>query len=259
MQSVTEVLSQRFTNKTVVITGGNSGIGYATARRIIQEGGTAIILGRDSQKLQDAQVSLGDRCHYYVVDIGRLDQVEQVFAKIKADFDILHGLFVNAGVALIETWNEISEKSFDQTVDVNLKGAFFTVQHAVPLMHQGGAVLFNASLAAHRTFTGGAIYAATKAALRSLAASLALELAAHKIRVNSISPGTVITPLFDKLGMSPEDVQEFIKHYKSKIPLDRAADPDEIASVVAFFLSEDSSFVTGTDLLADGGLASCVK
>lgn len=248
-----------FQGKLIVITGGNSGIGFATAEKIVNNGGTPIIVGKDSKAIAKAIDKLGDKAKGYVCDVSQIDEIKKLFAQIASSYDEIHGIVANAGNAILEPVLEVTPDSFDKTVNTNFKGVFFTVQQAVPLMKSGGSIVLTSSLAAYQAFANAAIYSATKAALISLAATMALELAKFNIRVNSVSPGTVITPIFDKLGMSKKEVADFISHYKQKISLERPGSPTEIANVISFLLSNESSFVTGTDILADGGLANCVK
>lgn len=249
----------RLQNRAVVITGGNSGIGFATAKKVIEEGGISIIVGRDKEKINSACTVLGANSVGFTCDISIVDEITLLFEKIERQFEMIYGVVANAGHSVLEPMEIVTAKSFDLSMNTNLKGAFFTVQKAVPLMKKGGSIVLNASLAAYRTFENAAIYSATKAALVSLAATLALELAKLNIRVNSVSPGTVLTPLFNKLGMTEEEIKDFILHYKQKISLERAGTPGEIANVISFLLSDESTFVTGTDILVDGGLANCIK
>lgn len=249
----------RLQDKIIVITGGNSGIGFATAEKIIEEGGIPIIVGRDEKKINQACAVLGKKAVGFTCDVTLVSQISELFKKIGHQFDCIHGVVANAGAALLEPIEAITEKSFDASLQLNLKGAFFTVQKALPLMTKGGSVVLNASLSAHRTFENGAIYSATKAALVSLSSSMALELAKYKIRVNSVSPGVIVTPFFDKLGLTEDEIRGHMLQYRKKMSLERPGKPEEIANVIAFLLSDESSFITGTDILADGGLANCVK
>lgn len=252
-------MNMRFNEKIIVITGANSGIGFATAKKVIAEGANAIVVGRDEKKIKLACAELGKNSHPFICDVSIVDDVSLLFEKIAQQFKVIHGVVANAGQAILESIEKITESSFDASIDINFKSAFFTAQKALPLMREGGSIVLNASLAAHRTFQNGAIYSATKSALVSLAASMALEFAPYQVRVNSVSPGTVMTPLFNKLGMDDREIKQFIFHYRKRISLERAGTPDEIANVIAFLLSDESTFVTGTDILADGGLANCVK
>lgn len=245
--------------KIIVITGGNSGIGFATAEKVIKEGGISVLVGQDEKKINHACEALGKNAVGFTCDVTIVAEIAALFQKIGEQFESIHGVVANAGAALLEPIEDITEKSFDASLQLNLKGAFFTVQKAIPLMKHGGSVVLNASLAAHRTFEKGAIYAATKAALVSLSSSMALELAQYKIRVNSISPGVIETPFFDKFGLTADELRRHMLHYRKKISLERTGKPAEIANVIAFLLSDESSYITGTDILADGGLANCVK
>lgn len=249
----------RLQNKIILITGGNSGIGFATAEKVIKEGAIAIIVGRDENKIKMACDALGKKARGFTCDITVVDEITKLYENISKQYEIIHGVVANAGSALLEPIESITEKSFDASIQLNLKSAFFTVQKAIPFMKQGGSVVLNASLSAYRTFENGAIYSATKAALVSLSSSMALEYAKYKIRVNSVSPGVISTPFFDKLGMTADEVKRHLLMYRTKMSLERVGKPEEIANVIAFLLSDESSYVTGTNILADGGLANCIK
>lgn len=249
----------RLQDKMIVITGGNSGIGFATAEKVIKEGGIPLIVGRDEKKVHQACCALEKKAVGFTCDVTMTEEICELFKKIGHQFDCIHGIVANAGAAVLEPIEAITEKSFDASLQLNLKGAFFTVQKALPLLKKGGSIVLNASLSAHCTFQNGAIYAATKAALVSLASSMALELAKDKIRVNSVSPGVITTPFFDKLGLTEDQIRGHMLQYRKKMSLERTGKPEEIANVIAFLLSDESSFITGADILADGGLANCMK
>lgn len=248
-------MSARLKNKVIVITGGNSGIGYATAEKIIAEGGYAIIVGKDKKKVEEASKKLGNKSSAFVADVSKLADLENLFKKIRQEFDVIHGLVVNAGIANLERYEDVTEDSFNASVEINFKGAFFTAQKATPLLQNGGSIVFISSLAAHRTFKGASIYSATKAAICSLSSTLSLELASKNIRCNSISPGTIITPIFNKMGLAEDEFKITIEKHQSKIALGRCGEPEEIANATLFLLSDESSYITGTDLIVDGGLA----
>lgn len=248
--------SQLLRNKVIVITGGNSGIGYAVAEKVIAEGGIAVIVGKDHEKISLACDQLGKCSIGFKADVTQINEIDNLYHSLSEQFPTIHGVVVNAGVAIFEPCKDVTVASFDQSIITNLKGAFFTAQKAVPLMKETGGIVFISSLAAHRAIENTAIYALTKAALLSLTASMSLEFAPIGIRVNSISPGTIETPIYKKLGMSDEKINEFVTTLKGKIPLRRVGQSYEIANVVAFLLSDQSTFVTGTNILADGGVAS---
>lgn len=241
-------------NRIIVITGANSGIGYAIAEQVLAAKGTSILVGRNIDKLMTAHASLGGRSTSFKADVTSLVELDALYSFVKEKFGRVDGVVANAGEAILEDCTEVTETSFDHSMDTNLKGAFFTAQKALPLMQHGGSIVFNASLAAHRPFKQGSIYAATKAALKSLASAMALELGQKNIRVNSISPGNIITPIFEKLGLNEQEKIDFINFFKEKVPLGRSGTPNEIAETCIFLLSEASSYITGTDILVDGGL-----
>ena len=245
--------------KTVVITGGNSGIGRSIAEVVIAQGGKAVILGKNAQAIQEVSAELGDRAFGHVCDVSCVDQLNSAFDKIKQDVKHVDGVVVNAGKIILGPADQVTEASFEESVAVNFKGAFFTAQKAIGLMEKGGSIVFIASSAARRAFANGSVYSATKAAIISLAASMALEWAPKKIRVNSISPGIVSTPIFSKLGLSEEQQQAIMDFYLPNVPLGRAANSEEIAEIAAFLLSDASSYVNGENITADGGLAGCLS
>lgn len=241
-------------DKKYVISGGNSGIGYAVAELLVQRGATVLILGRNRATLEASKAKLGAQILTFQVDVADYLQLKKFYADVHNQFDTIDGVFVNAGMVALEACDEVSEESFDLQIATNFKGAFFTASLAVPLIAKGGAIVFNASLAAHKPFQDGVIYSATKSAVKSLATAMGLELAGRGVRVNSISPGNVATPIFDRLGLSVEQKQAFFDYFKERVPLQRSGQANEIAEVVVFLLSEQSSYVTATDVLVDGGL-----
>lgn len=250
--------SMRLKDKVVVVTGGNSGIGYATAKSVIDEGGIAVIAGRNKDGLDKAakelEASALNRLFIFSFDQGCYQDIGKLSKFISDTFGELHGIVLNAGVVSVQPYDKVSENSFDEQVDINFKGSFFVAQKAAEIMKAGGSIVFNASYAAYKPFEGGAVYSATKAALKSLAASMAVELAKAGIRVNSVSPGNIDTPIFDKLGLNAQEKQKFFESIKRKVPLGRSGKPDEIAKVITFLLSDESSYITGTNILVDGGL-----
>lgn len=247
--------AKRFGGKVVWITGGNSGIGLATAEAFAKAGADVIVTGRDQTTLDAAQKTLGAQHLVLKADAASLSDTEQVVAEIKRRYGRLDVLFVNAGVAQFAPFDDTSEALFDRTFDINVKGAFFTVQRALPLFGaDGGSVILNASVVATQALPTSSVYSASKAAVVSLSKVLAAELATRGIRVNTVSPGPIETPIFARLGMPKDALDGFKSHMTSKVPLGRFGHPDEVAKAVLFLASPDSSFVTGTDLLVDGGV-----
>lgn len=237
--------------KTAVITGGNSGIGYETARKFSESGAKVIITGRNQEALDKAATELGVEA--ILADQARLEELDQMVSRVKERFGSLDILFINAGVASFAPVEQVSEAQFDEIMDVNFKGAFFTLQKCLPILKEGASVINLSSINAYTGMPNTAIYAASKAALNSLTRTAAYELAPRKIRVNSVNPGPVNTPLFGKLGMPEETIKEFATAMQSRIPLKRFGEPDDIANLVAFLASDDASFITGAEYNIDGG------
>lgn len=238
-----------------LVTGGSSGIGLATARSFIEEGATVIITGRRQSALDSAVDMLGASAIGIRSDISLLGDIDRVFEVINDSYGRLDILFANAGVGEFVPIEAVTEEHFDKTFGVNAKGTFFTVQKALPLMPDGSSIILNGSIAASKGFPSFSVYGASKAAIRSYARTWIVELRGRGIRVNVISPGTVPTPGYDTLGLSVEDMEEFIASQNATIPLGRVGRTDEIAKAVLFLASDDSSYVNGVEFFADGGLA----
>jgi NAD(P)-dependent dehydrogenase (short-subunit alcohol dehydrogenase family) len=243
-------------NKVAVVTGGNSGIGYATALEFIAQGATVIITGRNEKALQDAVATLGSKASYVVSDASKLDENLAIAEKVKtlghASIDVL---FYNAGVAQFAPVSDMSVDMYEANTNTNYRGAFFTTQNLLPMINQGGAIIFNTTFLATGTMAGNSAYGGSKAALVSLGKTLAVELAAKKIRVNSLSPGAISTPIYSKLGMDGEQLNQFAASFIPKIPMGRFGEASEIAKAAAFLASSEASYVTGAELLVDGGTA----
>jgi NAD(P)-dependent dehydrogenase (short-subunit alcohol dehydrogenase family) len=241
-------------NKVAVITGGSTGIGLATAKRLIEDGAEVIITGRTQNTLDAALAELGNSATGIRGDVANLDDLDRLFAQIKDQFGRVDVLFANAGIAPFVPIDAVTEEHFDTLFDINVRGLFFTVQKALPLFSQGASVILNASVVAQTGFPKTSVYSATKAAVRSLGRTLAAELSPRGIRVNVVSPGLIETPLVGKLGLSDEEIEAFGAQIIQQTPLGRLGKPEEIASTVAFLASHDASYFTGADLVADGGL-----
>jgi len=239
-------------NKVAVVTGGNSGIGLATAKELAAQGATVIITGRNKQTLDAAVKETG--AAGFVADQGNLQDIEKLAADIKAQFGHIDILFLNAGVAAFSPVETATEDHFDTIMNLNVKGVYFTIQKLLPLFREGGSIVFNTSVNASIGMPGSGVYAASKGALLSLNRVLATELASRKIRVNAVSPGPVTTPLYGKLGLTQEEVEGFGSALSQKLLLARFGQAEEIAKTVRFLASDDASFITGTELIADGGL-----
>jgi NAD(P)-dependent dehydrogenase (short-subunit alcohol dehydrogenase family) len=239
--------------KTAVITGGNSGIGFATAKLFLQQGATVIITGRNEKAVNEAVQSLGKGAHGIVSDAGKMADIQLLHKKISAITATVDILFVNAGVGVFAPFADTTEDMFDTNIDINFKGAFFTVQKLLPLIPDGSSIVLNSTILVHSGLETSTAYSASKAAVLTLSKTLAVELAGKNIRVNSISPGPINTPIYSKMGM-PEDVlQQFAAGVQAKIPLKRFGSADEIATAALFLASSDSSFMTGSEISVDGG------
>lgn len=242
-------------NKIAVITGGNSGIGLAAAHELKQQGARIVIIGRKPDAVADAAKEIGGDTLGLVADVSRVADIETVFQAIGEKVGHIDILFVNAGIAKFAPFAESTEALFDEMTDANFKGAYFTAQRAWPLLNEGASVVFTSSTVAHFGMPGASIYAAGKAALNNLVKTLALEGASRKIRVNVVSPGPIETPIFGKMGMPEAAAQEMGASILATVPLSRFGQPGEIAKAVAYLASPDSSYMTGAELLIDGGAA----
>lgn len=245
----------RLDGKTALITGANSGIGFASARRFIAEGARVAITGRRADAVEKAARELGPNASGIVADAGNLEDIEQLIKKVKQLYGSLDILFLNAGTAPIATIEQQDVASFEELFNVHVKGPYFTVQKALPLLKEGSSIIFTTSIGNVKGFSGVSVYSAAKAALRSFTRTLAAELAPKGIRVNSLSPGPIETPLYGKTGLSEKEIDEFQKNIISMVPLGRFGTADEIAAVAVFLASGDSSYITGTEITADGGTA----
>ena len=243
----------RLDNKIALITGGSSGIGLATAHRFIADGAQVFITGRNEDALNNAIAELGNAAKGIRSDVSQNEELDQLFAQVKKQAGRIDVLFANAGIAPLAPFEAVTGEDFDELFSVNVRGLFFTVQKALPLLTDGSSIILNASVVAQSGFPNTSVYSATKAAVRSLGRTLAAELAPRGIRVNVVSPGLTETPFWGKVGLSENDVAAFGAAVVEQTPLGRAGRPEEIAAVAAFLASEDASYFTGADLVADGG------
>jgi NAD(P)-dependent dehydrogenase (short-subunit alcohol dehydrogenase family) len=242
-------------NKTTIITGGNSGIGLGIAKKFSIQGARVVITGRNSDSLEVAKESLGNNSETYICDVKKLVDIETLFNKIKKEVGLIDTLVVNAGVATVLPIEHTSESDFDHQINTNLKGAYFTIKNALPLLKKGSSIILISSIANSRGYEGMSVYSATKAAVRSLVRTLAKELAAKDIRINCISPGPIETPVFNKMGLQDEHVQGIKDAFTSLVPMARMGTTEEIANGALFLASKQSSYITGIDLAIDGGTA----
>lgn len=243
-----------FQDRTAVITGGNSGIGLATAQKLSAHGANIVIMGRDRQTLDAALGQLGSRARGVRGDVAMLADLDRLAAETRAAFGRLDYLFVNAGIAEFRPLDQVDEAFFDKTMAVNVKGAFFTVQKLLPLFDRGGSIVFTTSVVNQKGWPDMSVYAPSKAALRSLVRVLAAELATRGIRVNAVAPGPVDTPIYGRLGLSPEAVKEFTAGITAQVPLKRFGTAEEVAEAALFLAGPQASFVTGAELGVDGGI-----
>jgi len=241
-------------DKVAVITGGNSGIGLATAKLFQAEGARVIITGRREKALEAAVKEIGGACKGIVSDTGALNDIVSLYQQIQQSGFRIDVLFLNAGIATFGPFETMDEATFDNMVNVNFKGLFFNIQKASPLLNEGASVIINSSIADQKGFPNTNIYAATKAAVRSLARTLSAELLERKIRVNSLAPGPIETPIFDKLGVPAEAVPDMKESFAGQNPMKRMGSSNEIAHAALFLASNDSSYITGIDLPVDGGM-----
>ena len=241
-------------NKVAVVTGGSSGIGLATARRFIADGAQVVVTGRNLEALDGAVAELGDRATGIQGDVANLEDLDRLFAQVREQFGHVDVLFANAGIAPLGPFEAVTEEHFDALFNINVRGLFFTVQKALTLLSEGASVILNASVVAQSGLPNTSVYSATKAAVRSLGRTLAAELSPRGIRVNVVSPGLIETPFWGKVGLSQDEIDAFGAQVVQQTPLRRPGKPEEIAATAAFLASDDASYFTGADLVADGGL-----
>lgn len=249
-------MSQKLSGKIAAITGGSSGIGLATAKRFVSEGAFVFIMGRRKAELDAAVREVGNNITGVQGDVAKLDDLDKLYAAVKEQKGKLDVVFANAGTGEFAPLGQITETHFDKQFAVNVKGLLFTVQKALPLMRPGGAIVLNASIVSITGSPAFSVYSATKAAVRSFARTWSVDLKEQQLRVNAISPGVIPTPGYStSLGMTQEQVDQFVRSQIGNIPLGRPGTTDEIAKAVLFLACDDSSYVNGIELFVDGGLA----
>jgi NAD(P)-dependent dehydrogenase (short-subunit alcohol dehydrogenase family) len=248
-------MSNRLEGKVALVTGGNSGIGLATARRFAAEGAYVFVSGRRQQELDAAVSLIGPNSFGIQGDVSNLADLDRLFSAIKQAKGRIDILFANAGGGEFLRMGDITEAHFDKWFGINVKGLLFTVQKALPLMPDGASIILNASIVASKGFENFSVYSATKAAVRSFARTWTVDLKARRIRVNAISPGPIATPGIDTLAGGHEESVQLKAGMAAGVPLGRVGEPDEIAKAAVFLASDDSSFVTGIELFVDGGMA----
>jgi NAD(P)-dependent dehydrogenase (short-subunit alcohol dehydrogenase family) len=245
---------KRLEGKVALVTGGNSGIGLATAKRLQEEGAKVAISGRSKKTLDEAVKTIGNGVVAVQADVAKLTEVDKLYVEVSKKLGKIDVLFVNAGVAKFAPLADTSERVYDEQFDINIKGAYFTVQKALPFLNDGASIILNTSVVDSKGTAGASAYAATKAALRSLARTAAAELVGRGIRVNTVAPGPIVTPIFGKTGLPQEAIDEFAKDVISKVPMKRFGQPEEVAGAVAFLASQDASYITGVEINVDGGM-----
>lgn len=244
----------RLTGKVAVVTGGNSGIGLATAKRFREEGAKVVISGRDQKTLDEAVKTIGGDVIALRSDVSKLADLDKLYKTVAEKFGKIDVLFANAGIAKFAPFSESSEALFDETFDVNVKGVYFAIQKALPLLNDGASIIINSSVVNETGAAAASVYAATKAAVRSFARTLTTELVDRGIRVNVVSPGPITTPIFGRTGLPKETVEEFARDIMTKVPMKRFGKPEEVADAVLFLATPESSYITGVDINVDGGM-----
>lgn len=239
--------------KVTLITGGTSGIGYATALLFHEEGAKVFVTGRNEKNLEEARKNLPPEITVLQSDAGSLQDIDKLLGEVRKVSDHIDVLFLNAGVAAMKPFEATSEEDFDSMLDINLKGPFFTIQKALPMLGKGASVILTSSIAAHKGFAMMAAYSASKAAVKSLGATLGAYLAERCIRVNTISPGAIMTPIYGKAGLNKESLDSMAESFTKIIPQHRFGEPEEIAQAALHLASHDSSYLNATDIVVDGG------
>jgi NAD(P)-dependent dehydrogenase (short-subunit alcohol dehydrogenase family) len=245
----------RLDGKIALITGGTSGIGLATANQFVNEGAYVFITGRREQELAAAVKEIGRNVSRVQGDVSNLADLDRLFEKIRKEKGKIDVVFANAGVAKYAPFGKITEDLYDSIFNINVKGLLFTVQKALPLLPDGASIVLNASIVGSKGLSSNSVYSATKAAVRSFARTWTTDLKDRRIRVNAISPGSIDTPGLSDLLASSETGEQRKKMISTMVPLGRLGTPDEIAKAVVFLASDDSSYITGTELFVDGGFA----
>lgn len=248
-------MGNKLEGKIAVITGGNSGIGLATAKRFVSEGAYVFITGRRQKELDAAVSEIGKNAIGIQGDVSNLTDLDKLYNTVKDKKGHLDILFANAGIAQFARLGEISEEHFDKIFDINVKGLLFSVQKALPILQDGSSIILNASVGSSKGIEETSVYSATKAAVRSFARTWTADLRHRKIRVNAISPGPIDTPIFSSLTQNEEQMEQFKKYIINTVPMGRMGSPDEIAKAVSFLASDESSYITGIELFVDGGMA----
>ena len=247
-------MKRSFEGKVAVVTGGNSGIGLATAKAFAREGAKVAITGRSAATLEAAQKELGPDALVLKADMSKVPEIVGALEQIRRRFDRIDALFVNAGIGKFVPLEEVTEQFYDEVMATNVRGLFFTVQKAAPLFSRGAAVVLNASINAHMGMPASTVYGASKAAVVNLAKTLSADLLQRGVRVNVVSPGPIETPILGRMGLAEDQLRQTREWIVSQVPLKRFGHPDDIANAVLYLSSPASAFVVGTELIVDGGM-----
>lgn len=245
----------RLTNKTVLITGGTTGIGLATAKLFMQEGARVAITGQDAGRVTEAGLMLGPNAIAILADVASASDMAAVAARLKVEFGGLDIVFANAGIAKPMPFADVDDTNIDTQIGVNFKGVIYTIQKMLPILRKPASIILTSTTLTEQGFAGMSVYSATKAAVRSLARTLSAELVGQGVRVNVISPGPIETPIYGKMGMSEEALQQMAGMVLGTVPVGRFGQAEEVAKAVLFLASDDSSYILGEDLMVDGGMA----
>ncbi len=245
----------RFEGKSVLVTGGNSGIGLAAAKAFAAEGARVVITGRDGATLEQARASLGPNALAIQNDAGSVPAARELARAIAGESIRLDAIFINAGSARFAAFPEVDEALWDQSFDTNVKGAYFQLQSLLPQLNPGASIVINGSINAHIGMPNSSVYAASKAALISLSRTLSAELLPRGVRVNVVSPGPIHTPLYGKLGMDAATLEATAAQIQAQVPLGRFGTPEEVAATVLHLASPESAFIVGTEIVIDGGMS----
>jgi len=245
----------KLAGKIALVTGGNSGIGLATAKLFSQEGARVVIVGRDRATLDEAASAIGSDVLVLQADVAHLSQIDQLYQSISEKLGKIDVLFANAGIGRFTSLKDTTEAIYDEVFSINLKGLYFTVQKALPHLNDDAAIVLNTSFIGSLGLPGTSIVSASKAAVRSLARTFSAELIDRGIRVNTVSPGAIATPFHSRTGLSPEAVEANAQKFVAQIPMKRFGTPEEIAKAVLFLSTSDSSYILGTEIAVDGGIS----
>ena len=247
-------MAGQLNGKVAVITGGTTGIGFATAKRFIDEGAQVVLTGTNPKTLEAARLELGNSAEVIASDASNEKDIQSLFKQVMEKHGKIDVLFLNAGIARFAPWEEHSVDDFDRQFAINVKGPWLAIKHAIAVLKEGSAIIATTSVANQVGMAGSSAYGATKAALQQLVQIAAAELSPRGIRVNAVSPGPIETPIFAKTGMSEAEMQEMAVGMQSKIPLGRFGRSEEVANAVLFLASDESSYVQGQELVVDGGM-----